>query len=100
MFTNYTNCLPAWSVGPNCYEKVYGVVAKFGKSAAVIGGTSLFGGRGSAWSALLGIIVIQSISNGLTLLNLPSSLRYIITGAVLAQLILRGLQRRLGLIAR
>ncbi len=53
-------------------------------AAAVIGGTSLFGGRGSAWSALLGIIVIQSISNGLTLLNLSSSLRYMITGAVLA----------------
>lgn len=53
-------------------------------AAAVIGGTSLFGGRGSAWSALLGIIVIQSISNGLTLLNLSSSLRYMITGGVLA----------------
>ncbi len=53
-------------------------------AAAVIGGTSLFGGRGSAWSALLGIIVIQCISNGLTLLNLPSSLRYMITGGVLA----------------
>ncbi|WP_145538674.1 sugar ABC transporter permease [Yersinia kristensenii] len=53
-------------------------------AAAVIGGTSLFGGRGSAYSALLGIIVIQSISNGLTLLNLPSSLRYMITGGVLA----------------
>ena len=53
-------------------------------AAAVIGGTSLFGGRGSAWSALLGILVIQSISNGLTLLNLSSSLRYMITGAVLA----------------
>ncbi|HVL21516.1 MAG TPA: sugar ABC transporter permease [Amaricoccus sp.] len=53
-------------------------------AAAVIGGTSLFGGRGNAWSALLGIIVIQSISNGLTLLNLSSSLRYMITGAVLA----------------
>ncbi len=53
-------------------------------AAAVIGGTSLFGGRGSAWSALLGIIVIQAISNGLTLLNLSSSLRYMITGAVLA----------------
>ena len=53
-------------------------------AAAVIGGTSLFGGRGSAWSALLGIIVIQSIANGLTLLNLSSSLRYMITGAVLA----------------
>lgn len=52
-------------------------------AAAVIGGTSLFGGRGSAWSALLGVIVIQSISNGLTLLNLSSSHRYMITGAVL-----------------
>lgn len=53
-------------------------------AAAVIGGTSLFGGRGSAWAALLGVLVIQSISNGLTLLNLSSSLRYMITGAVLA----------------
>lgn len=53
-------------------------------AAAVIGGTSLFGGRGSAWSALLGILVIQAISNGLTLLNLSSSLRYMITGGVLA----------------
>lgn len=53
-------------------------------AAAVIGGTSLFGGRGSAWAALLGVIVIQSISSGLTLLNLPSSLRYMITGGVLA----------------
>jgi D-xylose transport system permease protein len=53
-------------------------------AAAVIGGTSLFGGRGSAYSALLGVIVIQAISNGLTLLNLSSSLRYMITGGVLA----------------
>lgn len=53
-------------------------------AAAVIGGTSLFGGRGSAYSALLGILVIQAISNGLTLLNLSSSLRYMITGGVLA----------------
>ncbi len=53
-------------------------------AAAVIGGTSLFGGRGSAWSALLGIIVIQSIASGLTLIDLSSSLRYMITGGVLA----------------
>ena len=53
-------------------------------AAAVIGGTSLFGGRGSAYSALLGIIVIQAIASGLTLLDLSSSLRYMITGAVLA----------------
>jgi len=52
-------------------------------AAAVIGGTSLFGGRGSAYSALLGIIVIQSISSGLSLLNLVSSIRFMVTGAVL-----------------
>lgn len=52
-------------------------------AAAVIGGTSLFGGRGTAFSALLGILVIQSISSGLTLLNLDSSFRFMVTGAVL-----------------
>lgn len=53
-------------------------------AAAVIGGTSLFGGRGNAYSALLGIMVISTISSGLTLLNLSSSIRFMITGAVLA----------------
>ena len=52
-------------------------------AAAVIGGTSLFGGRGTAYSALLGILVIQSISNGLSLVNLGSPERYMITGGVL-----------------
>jgi len=52
-------------------------------AAAVIGGTSLFGGRGSAFAALLGVLVIQSISNGLTLLSLDSSYRFMITGGVL-----------------
>lgn len=52
-------------------------------AAAVIGGTSLFGGRGSAFAALLGIIVIQSISSGLTLLNLDSSYRFMVTCVVL-----------------
>jgi ABC-type xylose transport system permease subunit len=52
-------------------------------AAAVIGGTSLFGGRGSAYSALLGIVVIQSIANGLTLINISSDVRFMITGGVL-----------------
>ena len=52
-------------------------------AAAVIGGTSLFGGRGSAWAALVGIIVITSITSGLTLLNLSSGYRFMVTGAVL-----------------
>lgn len=52
-------------------------------AAAVIGGASLFGGRGTAFSALLGIVVIQSVSSGLTLLNLDSSVRFMVTGVVL-----------------
>lgn len=52
-------------------------------AAAVIGGTSLFGGRGSALSAVLGILVIMSITSGLALLNLDSSIQYMITGGVL-----------------
>ncbi len=52
-------------------------------AAAVIGGTSLFGGRGSAFSALLGVIVITAIANGLILLNLESDVRYMVTGGVL-----------------
>jgi D-xylose transport system permease protein len=53
-------------------------------AAAVIGGTSLFGGRGRAYAALLGIVVIQAITNGMLLLNVDSSVRYMVTAAVLA----------------
>jgi D-xylose transport system permease protein len=49
----------------------------------VVAGTSLFGGRGSVWTALLGAVVIGSISNGMDLLALDSSVQFIVTGAVL-----------------
>jgi len=52
-------------------------------AAAVIGGTSLFGGRGSTLSAVLGILVIMSINSGLALLFVESYVQYIVTGAVL-----------------
>jgi len=52
-------------------------------AAAVIGGTSLFGGIGNMWSALIGTIVIGSISNGMDLLAFPSSIKFIITAIVL-----------------
>ncbi|MQA87810.1 MAG: sugar ABC transporter permease [Streptosporangiales bacterium] len=48
-------------------------------AAAVIGGTSLFGGRGSTYSALLGILVIQSITSGMLLLQVSSEVRFMIT---------------------
>ena len=52
-------------------------------AAAVIGGTSLFGGRGRVVSALLGALVIMTIANGLSLLGSSASTQYIITGVIL-----------------
>ena len=52
-------------------------------AAAVIGGTSLFGGTGRVVSALLGALVIASIENGMGLLGLPQGTKFIITGLVL-----------------
>ncbi|MFI1167974.1 sugar ABC transporter permease [Streptomyces sp. NPDC020801] len=52
-------------------------------AAAVIGGTSLFGGRGSTWSALLGALVIQSIASGVALLGIQTAAEFMITGGVL-----------------
>jgi D-xylose transport system permease protein len=52
-------------------------------AAAVIGGTSLFGGRGSVWAAILGTLVIGFISNGMDLMNFGSETKLIVTGMVL-----------------
>jgi D-xylose transport system permease protein len=52
-------------------------------AAAVIGGTSLFGGRGTVWSALTGSLVIGSINNGLALLSVAADVKYMVTGGVL-----------------
>ena len=49
----------------------------------VIAGVSLFGGRGRVWAALLGALVIGSISNGMDLLALESSVKFMVTGGVL-----------------
>jgi D-xylose transport system permease protein len=52
-------------------------------AAAVIGGVSLFGGRGSVWAVVLGALVIGSLDNGLDLLNQDQSVKNIVQGAVL-----------------
>ena len=52
-------------------------------AAAVIGGTSLFGGRGRVLGALLGALVIGSVANGLDLLGQSANVKSIITGLIL-----------------
>jgi D-xylose transport system permease protein len=52
-------------------------------AAAVIGGTSLFGGRGKAINAIIGGLVIAAIDNGMGLLNVSAAARFIVTALVL-----------------
>lgn len=60
-----------------------GQLVLFAVAAAVIGGTSLFGGRGKAMHAALGGIVIAAIYNGMGLLGLDAASQYIVTALVL-----------------
>jgi D-xylose transport system permease protein len=60
-----------------------GSILLYSIAACVIGGTSLFGGRGAVKSAVLGAIVVAMIENGLGLLNVSAGTKYIVTGVVL-----------------
>ena len=51
-------------------------------AAAVLGGTSLFGGRGSAWGIMVGVLIIGVVSNGLNLLEISSYYQQVIKGFV------------------
>ena len=54
-----------------------------GVAAAVVGGVSLFGGRGRLIHAAIGALVIAIIDNGLGLIGLPAGVNFLVTGAVL-----------------
>src|SRR6185312_14041718 len=69
--------------------------------AAVIGGVSLFGGRGSAWAIVLGVLIILSLENGLTLQSQGTDIQQMVEGAVLviavvADALIRRAQARSG----
>jgi D-xylose transport system permease protein len=68
------------SVGQNTPDNSFLLLAIAGP---VVAGTSLFGGRGTVWAALLGALVMGSISNGMDLLALESPTKFMITGGVL-----------------
>ena len=60
-----------------------GQIVLSGVAAAVVGGVSLFGGRGRLVHAAIGALVIAVISNGLGLLGLPAGVNFLVTGGVL-----------------
>jgi D-xylose transport system permease protein len=65
-------------------------------AAAVIGGTSLLGGQGTVWGALLGALVMASLDNGMSLLNTESFWQPIIKGAILVAAVAVDLAGRKG----
>jgi len=60
-----------------------GTLVLYSVAAAVIGGTSLFGGRGKALHGVLGGIVIAAIDNGMGLLGFSAAAKYVVTALVL-----------------
>lgn len=67
----------------------------FAVAAVVIGGTSLYGGRGSVLRTVVGVVLISVIQNGLTLLNVNSDIQNIILGGVFIAATLSGVLRSL-----
>jgi sugar transport system permease protein len=65
-------------------------------AAVIIGGTSLFGGKGRIWGTFLGVIFLGCISNGMTLLNVSEYWQYVVRGAIIlgAVLLYQALDRR------
>ena len=65
-------------------SSAYGQNAEFlAIAAAVLGGTSLFGGRGSLWAPIIGAILITSVQNGLAIMNANPYVYPVITGAII-----------------
>jgi ribose/xylose/arabinose/galactoside ABC-type transport system permease subunit len=52
-------------------------------AAVIIGGTSLFGGKGRIWGTFVGVIFLGCISNGMTLLNVSEYWQYVVRGAII-----------------
>jgi D-xylose transport system permease protein len=65
------------------YSAVNPVLLLEAIGAAVIGGVSLFGGRGSVWAIVLGVLIIESLDNGLTLQSQSTAIQQMVEGAVL-----------------
>jgi ribose/xylose/arabinose/galactoside ABC-type transport system permease subunit len=57
-------------------------------AATIIGGTSLFGGKGRVWGTLLGVVFLGCISNGMTLLNVNEYWQLVVSGAIIVGAVL------------
>ena len=77
-----------------------GTLVLYAVAAAVIGGTSLFGGRGKAMHAVLGGLVIAAIDNGMGLQGYSAAAKYVVTALVLLAAVTIDAVARRGPVAR
>jgi D-xylose transport system permease protein len=71
------------SRGVSAAAAVPGYLLLYAIAAAVIGGVSLFGGRGSVWAIVLGALIVGSLHNGFALTNQPAAVEEMAEGIVL-----------------
>ncbi len=86
MFTGFTSGIAGLLYVSNLNgidDSVPSTLTLYAVAAAVIGGTSLFGGRGKMIHAVVGGLIIATIYNGMALLSMSASTEYIVTGVVL-----------------
>jgi ribose transport system permease protein len=57
-------------------------------AATVIGGTPLFGGRGSVWRTLLGVLLLGLVSNSLNLMGVSANLQNVVLGAIMVMAVM------------
>jgi D-xylose transport system permease protein len=65
-------------------------------AAAVIGGTSLKGGQGSILGAMLGVVILVSLENGLTFMNIDPLWQYVVKGLIITIAVLMDIRRQKG----
>lgn len=63
-------------------------------AAVVVGGTSLSGGVGGVWGTLMGVLLMNTVNNGLTMCNVPPEWQQVVTGAVILLAVLVDIERR------
>jgi hypothetical protein len=73
---------PSRGVDVGAKVEMYRLIADCA-AAAVIGGTSLMGGEGSIFGAIIGALIMASLDNGMSLMNLDSTWQYIVKGLIL-----------------
>lgn len=63
-------------------------------AAAIIGGTSLSGGVGGVWGTLIGVLLMDTVNNGLTMCSVPPEWQQVVTGAIILLAVLIDVERR------